>query len=218
MVVAIDGPAGVGKSTLAQRIADSFKFFNLNSGSFYRALAVKALDENIEMENTEQVVASARSAQLEIVDDQLYLDGKNVEDRLRTDQVDRWSSIISTIVPLRHVVNENLRRIAGKMNLVAEGRDMTTVVFPHAEVKIYLTADASVRALRRFKQGTSAETLQEIEQSIIERDLRDKNKAEGSLIIAEDAQVIDTSALTLKQVYEKVETLIRKAISLQHIS
>ncbi len=218
MVVAIDGPAGVGKSSLAEKIASDFGFFNLNSGSFYRAITVKVLDSGINPEDTEAVLDAARESSLEITDGQLHLDGENVEHRLRTDAVDRFSSIISTIVPLRHIVNDNLRRIAGKMDLVAEGRDMTTVVFPNAEVKIYLTADASVRALRRFKQGTSKENLAEIEKSIRERDQRDQNKAEGSLIIAEDAQVINTSDLTLVQVYEKVNRLILRALSPQHIS
>ncbi len=208
MVVAIDGPAGVGKSSLARRIAEEFHFFNLNSGSFYRAMVLKVLNEGINPEDEEQVIQAAARARLEIRNSRLFLDGHNVESRLRTAMVDRWSSILSTIVPLRHIVNDNLRRIAGTMDLVAEGRDMTTVVFPHAEVKIYLTASPEVRARRRFEQGTSGKNLEEILQSIRERDERDRNKKEGSLRVAEDASVIDTSALTLEQVCDKVNTLI----------
>lgn len=209
MVVAIDGPAGVGKSTIANWVSDSFGFFNLNSGSFYRAMVVTVLDHDVDVSDEKAVVAAAESAELDIVDGKLTLDGKSVEDRLRTDEVDQWSSIISTIVPVRHIVNRHLRRIAGTINLVAEGRDMTTVVFPDAEVKIYLEADPAVRAKRRFDQGTSTQSLAELEASITERDNRDRNKKEGSLIIADDAVVLDTSTLTLDQVYEKVARLIK---------
>jgi cytidylate kinase len=208
MVVAIDGPAGVGKSTVAAWVSETFGFFNLNSGSFYRAMVVKVLDLGIDPADRKSVVPAAEKAELDITGGRLTLDGVDVESRLRTDEVDRWSSIISTIVPVRHIVNRHLRRIAGTMNLVAEGRDMTTVVFPDAEVKIYLEADPAVRARRRFSQGTSTQNLDELEQSIRERDLRDRNKEEGSLLIAEDAVVLDTSALTLAQVYEKVARLI----------
>ncbi|RKX74511.1 MAG: hypothetical protein DRP49_05940, partial [Spirochaetes bacterium] len=115
----------------------------------------------------------------------------------------------SSIVEIRHIINGHLRRIASTINLVAEGRDMTTVVFPDAAVKIYLDASVSVRAMRRFNQGSSSQTLGEIELSIRERDHRDRNKKEGSLLIADDAVVLDTSTLTLAQVYEKVTELIK---------
>lgn len=209
MVVAIDGPAGVGKSSIAAHVARVFGFFNLNSGSFYRAMVVKVLDEGVDAEDEQAVIEAAYRAELDIIDGRLYLDGSDVEGRLRTDMVDRWSSIISTIVPVRHIVNEHLRRIAGTINLVAEGRDMTTVVFPDAEVKIYLDADPSVRAERRFEQGTSTLSLKELEASIRERDERDSNKKEGSLTVAKDALVLDTSILTLNEVYEKVTGLIK---------
>ena len=209
MVVAIDGPAGVGKSSLAGMVSREFGFFNLNSGSFYRAMVLKVLKDGVNPEQQDAVITAAKNADLDLVDGRLHLDGTDVEDHLRTDSVDRWSSIISTIVPVRHIVNEHLRRIAGTISLVAEGRDMTTVVFPDAEVKIYLDADPAVRAKRRFDQGTSGLSLEEIEASIRERDDRDANKKEGSLLVAEDAVVLNTSALTLNEVYEKVSGLIR---------
>jgi cytidylate kinase len=209
VVVAIDGPAGVGKSTLANWVAETFGFFNLNSGSFYRAMVVKVLESGVDTSDEKAVVSAVESANLDIIQGKLHLDGQDVEGRLRTDQVDKWSSIISTIVSVRHIVNRHLRRIAGTINLVAEGRDMTTVVFPDAEVKIYLEAEPSVRAKRRFDQGTSTQSLTELEVSIRERDHRDRNKKEGSLLIADDAVVLDTSTLTLDQVYEKVARLIK---------
>ena len=209
MVVAIDGPAGVGKSSLADRVAEGFGFFNLNSGAFYRAMVLKVLDEGVDAEDRDAVIAAAGTADLDIVDGRLHLDGKDVEGRLRTDMVDRWSSIISTIVPVRRIVNRHLRRIAEGMDLVAEGRDMTTIVFPDAEVKVFLDADPSVRARRRFDQGTSDQSLEELEASIRERDERDRNKDEGSLTVADGAVVLDTSSLTLNEVYERVSGLIK---------
>lgn len=208
MVVAIDGPAGVGKSTLAQWISDKYGLFNLNSGSFYRAMVVKVLDEGVDANDPEAVAAAAKDADIKLIDGRIHLNGNDIENRLRTDHVDQWSSIISTIVPVRHIVNEYLRRIAGATDLVAEGRDMTTVVFPDAEVKIFLDADPVVRAKRRLNQETSDMTLEELEESIRKRDHRDRTKSFGALRVAKDAIVVDTSALTLEEVYDKVSGLI----------
>lgn len=209
MVVAIDGPAGVGKSSVAAWVAREFGFFNLNSGAFYRAVALKVLDEKVNPENRNAVISVAREVVLDIIGGRLHMNGSDVESRLRTDEVDRASSVVSTIVEVRHLVNQHIRRVAGKVNIVAEGRDMTTVVFPDAEVKIYLDAHPSVRARRRFVQGTSAMSLAELEQTIMERDNRDRNKVEGSLKISDEAVVLDTSTLTLDKVCEKVSGLIK---------
>ena len=210
MVVAIDGPAGVGKSSVARHVSETFSFFNLNSGSFYRAIALGVLEAGIDPADEAAVVDYAGKAALDLVNGRLHLHGEDVEDRLRTDAVDQWSSPVSAIVPVRHVVNRHLRRVAEATDLVAEGRDMTTVVFPQAEVKIFMDADPAVRAKRRFDQGTSTLSLDEIERSIRERDERDRNKAEGSLLVATDATVIDTSALTLDEVFDIVTRIIRE--------
>jgi len=209
MVVAIDGPAGVGKSSIAQWVSDRFGFFNLNSGSFYRAAAVKVLDAGIDLEDEDAVVVEVKRAEFDIIGEKLHLDGSDIESQLRTPRVDSASSIVSTIVEVRHIINNHLRRISGTIDLVAEGRDMTTVVFPDAELKIYLDASVSVRAERRFRQGSSSLSLEEIRKLIEERDHRDRNKKEGSLFIADDAVVLDTSILTLAEVYETVSGLIK---------
>ena len=209
MVVAIDGPAGVGKSTLARLLSEGHNLFNLNSGLFYRAIAVKILDEEIQNGPEGKLIQIANNADLRIVQEKLYLDGQNVENRLRNDRIDHWSSVISTIIPIRDAVNSHLRRIAHGLSLVAEGRDMTTVVFPDAEIKIYLTADPKVRAMRRYSEGTSRLSLAEIEKSMHERDRRDMNKEQGSLQIAKNSLVLDTSLLTINEVYEKVSAEIR---------
>lgn len=208
MVIAIDGPAGVGKSSLAQRIAAEHGFFYLNSGAFYRAIALCITESGLENSSEEQWIVVAQNAELDIVEGNLHLNGKNVENLIRNDKIDHWSSKVSTVVAIRHAVNRHLRRIAASLNLVAEGRDMTTVVFPEAELKIYLDASPQVRARRRYNQGSSGMSLEDIEQSIRSRDERDRNKKEGSLKIAKDSLVLDSSVLTLDEVYERVRKFI----------
>lgn len=204
MIVAIDGPAGVGKSTISSKIARDNGFFNLNSGNFYRAITMNALDKEIDLQNESELIASAQSCSFEIEKGRLHLNHVDVEDMLHTDKIDSHVARISAVVPVRHIVNENLRRIARSIDLVAEGRDMTTVVFPHAEVKIFLDASPEIRARRRKDQGVSNRTFEEIVESIKERDRIDRNKKEGSLIIAGDALYLDTSDLTIEEVCEKV--------------
>jgi len=213
MVVAIDGPAGAGKSSLARRVSKSFGFLNLNSGAFYRAIAVKIHNSGLDIKHMPEVISAAKIARIELNGESIYLDGENIDKFLRTDLIDRWSSVISTVPSVRHIVNQQLRQISTSIDIVAEGRDMTTVVFPNAELKIYLDAAPRIRARRRFAQGTSSQSVEELELSLWERDSRDKNKIEGSLKIAEDAVAIDSSDLTLEEVYEKVKGLIDARLS-----
>lgn len=217
MVVAIDGPAGVGKSSLARWIAKTFGFLNLNSGAFYRAIAVRIHNRGLDIKNIPEVISAARNAKIEFSGESMYLDGKKIDRLLRTDVIDRWSSIISAVMPVRRIVNQQLRYISTSIDLVAEGRDMTTVVFPDAELKIYLEAALHIRAQRRFDQGTSKQSVEELKLSLRERDNRDKNKIEGSLKIAEDAVVIDTSDLTLEKVCERVSGLIDARLLCQNL-
>ena len=204
MIVAMDGPAGVGKSSIASRIAADWNFFNLNSGSFYRAVTLKSLEQNLSLDQENEIIKTAESCRIEIRDFRLYLDGRDVENDLHSDRVDAMVAQVSAIVPVRHIVNDKIREISRSMDIVAEGRDMTTVVFPHAEVKIFLDASPEVRARRRFNQGVSQLSYEEILEGIRKRDIIDRNKKEGSLKISEDALYLDTSALTLDQVCEKV--------------
>ncbi len=210
MIVALDGPAGVGKSSIASAIARKWNFFNLNSGNFYRAVALKSLEMGIPLDQEKELIDLAASCKIEIINFRFFLDGKDVEDNLHTDEVDSIVAPISAIVPIRHIVNDKIREISGKMDIVAEGRDMTTIVFPHAEVKIFLDASPEVRAERRFNQGVSELSYQEILEGIRQRDIIDRNKKEGSLKISEDAIYLDTSALTLDQVCEKVSDKIKE--------
>ena len=209
MTVAIDGPAGVGKSTVARRCADEFGFSYLNSGNLYRAVTYAHLSAGRDPNDNDLVVRTAQTTDVSLRRGRYVVDGEDVTDDLHSDAVDAWVAQHSAIVAVRHLVNSMLKRIATEVDVVVEGRDMTTVVFPDAEVKVYLDASIDVRAQRRFDQGTSSKSLKELRENIAMRDQIDSNKQEGSLKVAPEAWYIDTSRLTIEEVCEKVAKLIR---------
>ncbi|MDD5789252.1 MAG: 30S ribosomal protein S1 [Spirochaetia bacterium] len=200
MIIAMDGPAGTGKSTIASLIAKKLKITYLNSGSFYRALTMALNSSGIDISDSERVVEFCRKQTLEYKNSRLVLNGADVEDALHDDAVSARVAQVSSIVPVRHLVNEKMQEITKSQDIVCEGRDMTTVVFPNAEYKFYLDASIDVQAQRRFDQGVSNMTLEEVKAAIIKRDEIDRNKAEGALKRAPDAFYIDTSNLTIEQV------------------
>lgn len=200
MVIAIDGPAGTGKSTIASIIAEKLNITFLNSGSFYRALTLALLDGKINLSDENAVLDFCGKQNLDYRNSHLILNGTDVEKHLHDDRVSAEVAQISAIVPVRHLVNERMREITESLDIVCEGRDMTTVVFPDADFKFYLDASLDVQAERRFRQGVSNLSLEEIKEAIKKRDEIDRNKAEGSLKRADDAFYIDTSALTIDEV------------------
>ena len=202
MVVAIDGPAGSGKSTIAKLIAEKLSIEFLNSGSFYRGVTYFCLKNNISLKDAEKICECAKNLKLDYKNSHLFINNEDVEKFLRTAEVDSNVAQVSAIVPLRHIINEKLRDLTHSLSFVCEGRDMTTVVFPQAEYKFYLDASLEVQAQRRFNQKLTNQTLDEIREIIKMRDEIDKNKAEGALKIADDALYIDTSHLTIEQVCE----------------
>ncbi|MCR5317396.1 MAG: (d)CMP kinase [Treponema sp.] len=208
MVVAIDGPAGTGKSTVAHQVAKDLGLVYLNSGSFYRALTLSAIEAGISPDDADAVLEHAKKQKLDYVDARLILNGVDVDDQLHQDKVDSAVSKVSSIVELRHLVNARMREIVQNLSIICEGRDMTTVVFPNAEHKFFLDASIDVQAKRRFDQGVSNLTLEEIKAAIIKRDEMDRKKAEGSLKKAPDSFYIDTSDLTISQVCEIIESKI----------
>ena len=209
MVIAIDGPAGVGKSSIARIIAEKMGIFYLNSGNFYRAITLYLLEKNVDIKDEKAVTDAASQCHITVKDHHVYLNGADVEDKLHSDAVDAIVAPVSAIVEVRHIVNRQLRELAKSLDLISEGRDVTTVVFPDADYKFYFDADPRTRAERRYKQGTSNMSLEEIEKSIIERDRIDRNKAFGALKIAKDSIYIDTTGLTIDQVYAKVTDSIK---------
>ena len=202
MIIAMDGPAGTGKSTIASLIAKRLSITYLNSGSFYRALTMALNESDIDLADTDKVLQFCKEQKLDYKNSHLILNGNDVEAHLHDDAVSARVAQVSSIVEIRHLVNQRMQEITNHLDIICEGRDMTTVVFPQAEYKFYLDASIDVQAQRRFDQGVSNMTLEEVKAAIIKRDEIDKNKKEGALKRAEDAFYIDTSALTIDQVCE----------------
>ncbi len=209
MIIAIDGPAGTGKSTIASILAKKLNITFLNSGGFYRTLTFAILNNQINYSDEESTVDFCKKQNIVYKNGNFLLNGQDVTSHLHDDNVSKNVAQVSAIVPLRHLVNDLMRKTTESLSIVCEGRDMTTVVFPNAEYKVYLDASSEVRAQRRFNQGVSDMTLEEIKKSIEARDEIDRNKKEGALKIASDALYIDTSNLTIDNVCE----IILKQIS-----
>jgi cytidylate kinase len=204
LVVAIDGPAGVGKSTIAACVARRTRFLYINSGSFYRSITKEVLDTGANPENRSEIIRRAEACQFEMRGGDLAMNGRPVGRDIHSDLVDRWVSFHSSIPEVRDIVNKNLRRIASNLDIVMEGRDISTVVFPTAEVKVFLDASLTVRTRRRLAQGFSQLSEEELSKSLSHRDRLDKNKPTGRLEMAPDAQYIDTTDLTIEQVCDRV--------------
>ena len=209
MIIAIDGPAGTGKSTIASILAEKHNLTFLNSGGFYRTLTLAVLQAGIDYKDEKATLDFCKKQKIEYTKESHFiLNGTDVTAHLHDDEVTANASQVSAIVEIRHLVNDLMREITKSLDIVCEGRDMTTVVFPNAEIKVYLDASAEVRAKRRFDQGVSNMTLEEIKAAIEKRDEMDKNKKEGSLKIAPDALYIDTSNLTIDNVCAIIEKQI----------
>ncbi len=204
MVATIDGPAGVGKSTVARKSAEATGLLYVNSGSFYRAISLAVLEAAGPSQDPDTVMSIARTCRLGLCGEALTLNGRNVEALIHTDAVDACVAGHSSIPEVREIVNARLREIADGRDVLVEGRDIGTVVFPQAEVKIFLDADVATRAVRRHAQGVSNLPLRELETTIEARDTVDRNKPTGRLVAAPDAVRIDTSHLTIIQVCDRV--------------
>ncbi len=214
--VAIDGPAGAGKSTVAKRVAKELGFIYVDTGAMYRALAVFFLQKGLKPENTEQIANACREAKVSIgYEDgvqQVYLNGENVTDRLRKEEVGNMASVSSTIKEVRTQLLELQRELARNRDVVMDGRDIGTNILPDADVKIYLTASVMTRANRRYlelkEKGISCD-LEEIAHDIEERDARDMNREIAPLRQAEDAVLVDSSDMTIDEVVETIRNLCK---------
>jgi len=213
MVVTLDGPAGVGKSTIAARVARETGFRFLNSGSFYRAISQAVLESGQDPTRNQLVLDTARRCRFALRDGELWVNGRPARN-LQSDLIDRWSPVHSGIPELRAIVNENLRAIARTGDLIVEGRDMGTVAFPDAEVKFFLDASLEARADRRFAQGVSGLSREALRKRIEERDRLDRDKPVGPLARAAGAIYLDTSDLTIEEVCARVVQEIRKRQSI----
>jgi cytidylate kinase len=210
LIIAIDGPSGAGKSTLAKRLAKELGFIYVDTGAMYRALALKVLREGVDLADDASMARLIESTKIDLQVDgalQVLLDGADVAAEIRTPQVSQMASKASALPAVRARMLELQRDMARRGNIVAEGRDIGTVVFPQAEVKIFLQASAAERARRRFAELQAAgqsvdltETLREIE----ERDKRDSERDLAPLRQADDALMIDSSSVDANQVTARV--------------
>ncbi len=220
LVIAIDGPAGSGKSTIASRLAKKLGYINLESGAMYRALALKALEQHVPVDDPDAVTELARSTQIELQPlpegNRILLDGRNVSQRIREADVTAAASRVSMHPSVRQILVARQRALGAAGGVVMEGRDIGTAVFPTADVKIFLDADAAVRAERRVLQNgsVSPEEAQRVAAEIAARDQRDRARSASPLVPAPDAVIIDTTNLSIDEVVEKIEPIARAKISL----
>lgn len=215
MIIAIDGPAGVGKSTVAKRLASRLGFLYLDTGALYRSVAWAVLQQGLEPSNSETVASflPTLSFQMEVKKEgvRISINGKDVSGELRTPEVSAAASVVSAIPAVRAWLLPVQRQIGAKGSVVAEGRDIGTKVFPEAEVKFFLEADAAVRAQRRHRELVAAGhsgALEQISAEISGRDERDRSRSVAPLMQAEDAHHIDTSALTIDEVVEQMRAIV----------
>ena len=211
-VIAIDGPAASGKGTVAQRVAAALGFHYLDSGALYRLVALAAARRGVSFDDEPAVAALAERLDAEFRDGEIWLGGERVDDAIRTEAVSAAASRVAALPAVRAALLERQRAFRAPPGLVAEGRDMGTVVFPAARLKIFLTASAEARAERRYKQlmekGLGA-NMQALLRDIRERDARDSERSAAPLKPAEDAIEIDTTGLSIQQVVDRVLALWR---------
>lgn len=209
--VAIDGPAGAGKSTIAKLVAKEKGYIYVDTGAMYRGLAIHFIKRGLKAEDIKGVVEACKDAEVSIVYEndvqQIYLNGENVTDMLRTEEVGNMASKTSAIPAVREKLLELQRTLAREKDVIMDGRDIGTNILPNADVKIYLTASVETRATRRYKEllekGENC-VYEEIAQDIKERDERDMNREIAPLKQAEDAILVDSSEMTIEEVVKTI--------------
>lgn len=213
-VIAIDGPAGAGKSTVARRVAKTLGFLYVDTGAMYRALTLKAIQNNIPFSDEEKLIEISKNTKIELYEDnseyKVFLDGKDVSQTIRTEEVSRGTHFVASILSIREILWKMQRDFREKYNLVMEGRDIGSKVFPDAQLKIFLDASVEERARRRYLQlknmGIEGD-LNIIEKEIMERDEKDRKRSISPLVILPDAFYIDTTGMSIQQVVEKIISL-----------
>ncbi len=217
LTIAIDGPAGAGKSTIASRLARKLGYVNLESGAMYRALALKAIDRDASFDDEDALVMLAEHSRVQleptIGGNRTLLDGKDVSSRIRERDVSEAASRISVHPKVREWMVARLRELGAGGGVVMEGRDIGTQVFPHADLKIFLDADPVVREQRRMEQQKiKGQVAANVAAELRERDRRDRTRAASPLVAADDAVVINSTALSEEEVLARVEELVKQKI------
>ena len=214
--IAIDGPAGAGKSTIARRVAKELSFIYVDTGAMYRAMALYLLRREVNRDDTEQIGNICQDAEISIEyqngEQIVLLNGENVNSYLRTEEVGNMASVSSAVPRVREKLLSLQRKLAKDMSVVMDGRDIGTTILPDADVKIYLTASSLTRARRRYlelqEKGTVC-NLDDIQKDIEERDQRDMNREISPLRQAKDAVLVDSSDLTIQQVVDRILQIFR---------
>ena len=218
--VAIDGPAGAGKSTIAKKVAKELSCVYVDTGAMYRAMALYLLRQKVSKENTSEIGTTCQNADITIEYQDgvqiVLLNGENVNEFLRTEEVGNMASVSSAIPEVRQKLLNLQRKLAATMSVVMDGRDIGTTILPDAEVKIYLTASSLTRARRRYlelqEKGIDC-NLEEIQKDIEERDERDMNRTVSPLKQAEDAVLVDSSDMTIEQVVSHILEIYHSRVS-----
>lgn len=214
MIVTIDGPAGAGKSTIAKLLAKKNELIHINTGTMYRAIGYHLIQKNIASDDIDTINEEMKNITMDIKlengEQVMVLNGSDITADLRTEEISNYTSAIATINDVREKTTKVQREVAVGKNIVMEGRDIGSVVFPNAEYKIYLTASSSERAKRRFEElQDSGISLETIEKDIIARDEADMNREISPLTIPQNAIEIDSSNLTIQEVVDKIGTYIK---------
>ena len=218
--IAIDGPAGAGKSTVAQKVAKELSFVYVDTGAMYRAMALYLLRKRVNREEPDEIGEACQNAEISIEyqngEQIVLLDGENVNAHLRTEEVSAMASVSSAVPRVREKLLDLQRKLARTMSVVMDGRDIGTTILPDADVKIYLTASSLTRARRRYleyQEKGEACDLAEIQKTIEERDQRDMTREISPLCQAEDAVLVDSSELTIDETVEKILSVYHSKVS-----
>ena len=215
--IAIDGPGAAGKSTIAKCLAKKLNYVHLDTGAMYRSTAYKALQNHISLEDEEAVCKMLENTKIQLATDgSIFLDGEDVSDKIRTNEISLAASLVSKLANVRRMLVERQQEMAKEKGFIMDGRDIGTVVLKDAEVKIYMTATPMARAKRRYDQNIAKNiptgSIEEIAREIAERDLQDMTRENSPLKKADDAVEIDTSDMSIDEVTEYIYRLAKPFI------
>ena len=211
--IAIDGPSGVGKSSIARDISKKLGFVYINTGAMYRCYSLALINNNVSIEDIDQVMKTLKSNRVELIGESVFLNGKDVTDQLNNPRIAALASKIGTIKEVREKCVADQQKIANGINCVMEGRDITSVVLPNATLKVYLDADVKLRAERRWKQYNCNEPYEIVMKKIIDRDYQDTHRAFSPLIKVNDAFTIYDTGSTIEEVSQMIIKKFKETIN-----
>ena len=212
LVIAVDGPAGAGKSTIAKIIADKLNINYIDTGAMYRAVTYKVLQNNIDTTDEQAIIEVAKASEIDFKDNNIYLDGKILKEEIRTPEVSNNVSYVAQIKEVRYLMVDVQREIGNRSSVILDGRDIGSYVFPNADYKFFLNASPEERGERRYKELVKKgyeTTLEEVIKDVIRRDEIDSNREFAPLVKADDAIEIDTTGKSIEGVVEDVISKIK---------